>query len=78
MQSTFGCKMLARVVFPKEDMRDRKREQDALNSLDIMNVANKAKSKNQLEIEAKINKFLLNRRLYTEFLEELAIKKKKM
>lgn len=78
MQSTFGCKMLVRVVFPKEDMRDRKREQDAINSLNILNVVNKQKTKQQLDIEAKINRMILDPRLYEEFLEEFAIRKRKM
>ena len=78
MQSTFGCKMLVRIVFPKEDMRDRKREQDAINSLDILNVVNKQKTKQQLDIEAKINRMILDPRLYEEFLEEFAMRKRKM
>lgn len=76
MVSTYGCKMLVKVVFPKEDVRDRQKEQEALHTLELMNVANKTKSKQQLDIEAKINRMILDPRLYDEFLEEFAKKKK--
>lgn len=78
MVSTYGCRMTIRVVFPKEDMRDRKKEQDAINNADIKNVTKKTKTKQQIDIEAKINRMLLEPRLYEEFLEEFNLRKKKM
>jgi hypothetical protein len=43
----------------------------------MSSVANKGKSKHLIDIEAKINRMILNPQLYEEFLEEFALRKKK-
>jgi hypothetical protein len=40
-------------------------------------VVGKSKSKQQLDVESKINRMILDPRLYDEFLAEFAMKKKK-
>ena len=76
MQSTFGCKAQVKVLFPKEDIIERKKEQTALKGNEL-SIKGKQKSTVKLEIEYKIQRMLLNPQLYDEFLEEFAIKKKK-
>jgi len=34
MQSTYGCKLRIKVCFPKENLKERKRENDIANGID--------------------------------------------
>lgn len=51
MQSTYGCKLRIKVCFPKEDLKERKRENDIANGIDESITNGKQKTKNMIEIE---------------------------
>jgi hypothetical protein len=51
MQSTYGCKLRIKVCFPKEDLKERKRENDIANGIDADAANGKQKTKNMIEIE---------------------------
>ena len=69
--------MNIKVVFPKENHKEAKQKDIDLFG-DESHSQTQIKTKLQLEIEAKIQKMLLEPRLYDEFLQEFALKRKQM